>query len=140
MLPFSRILFVPLMLLALGGCKLIDQTTFAPELESEQSTVAASIPSRPTSQTALITIRYDTPAPAFRDQLAFAVRSVEQRRPGGQYEVVGVSSTADATQTGRDSAAVMEGMVKLGVNDTRIGLGARIDPAQAVREVRVYLR
>lgn len=136
---FVRFLSLPL-LLALVGCKLIDQTTFAPEADQEQATAAAtSSPSRPAGQLALITIRYDVPDPAFQDQLSFAVRAAEQRRPGGEYAVVGVSTAADASRTARDSAAIMEAVIKLGVSAARIHLGARIDPAQNVREVRVHL-
>lgn len=136
---FVRILSLPLLLLVLAGCKLIDQTTFAPDLEQEPATAATSSPSRSASQLALITIRYDTPEPAFQDQLSFAIRAAEQRRPGGEYDVVGVSTAADASRTARDSAAIMDAMVKAGVTATRIHLGARIDPAQRVREVRVHL-
>lgn len=137
---FVRFLSLPLLLFALAGCKLIDQTTFSPELDQEQAaTSAASSPIRAVGQVALVTIRYDTPDPAFQDPLSFAIRAAEQRRPGGEYDVMGVSTAADASRTARESAAIMEAMVKLGVTATRIHLRARIDPAQKVREVRVHL-
>lgn len=136
-----RIIVVPL-LLALAGCKLIDQTTFAPDPEPDQVaiTAGASAPSLPASTLALISVRYDTPAPAFEDKLAFAIRAAEQRRPGGEYDVISVSTAADAAQASRDAATIMEAMAKLGVAPARIHLGARIDPAQGVREVGVHLR
>lgn len=134
---FFRCLSMPLLVLLLVGCKLIDQTTFAPEPEPEQTTAA---PGRPPANIALVSIRFDQVSPPYQDQLAFAVRTAEQRRPGSEYDVVGVSTAADAAQAGQDSAAIMGAIAQQGVAATRIHLGARIDPAQTVREVRVYLR
>lgn len=137
---FIRFLCLPLLLLALAGCKLIDQTTFGPAADATTVADATSEPSRPVNRIALVSIRYDTPAPAFQEQLAFAVRAVEQRRPGGEYDIIGVSAAADAAQAARDSTAIMDAMTKLGIPAARLHLGARIDPAQNVREVRVHLR
>jgi len=139
MAPLRRFLLVPLLLLTLGGCKLIDQTTFDPDAGAEAPPVAIA-PARAANQIALISIRYDTANPVFQDQLAFAVRAAEQRMPGRDYDVVGVSTAADAAQASRDSLAVMDAMTGLGIATARLHLGARIDPAQTVREVRVYLR
>ena len=139
MAPFHRFLLVPLLLLTLGGCKLIDQTTFDPDAAAD-APPAPIAPARPANQVALISIHYDTANPVFQDQLAFAVRAAEQRRPGRDYDVVGVSTVADAAQASRDSVAVMDAMTGLGIATARLHLGARIDPAQTVREVRVYLR
>ncbi len=137
-----RVLHVPALALALTGCKLIDQTTFAPDQEPAPSpaAIAAAAPTAPAGRVALVSIRFDQSSPPYQDQLAFAVRTVEQRRPGSEYDVVGVSTAADAARTGQDSTAIMEAMVKQGIAASRIRLGARIDPAQTVREVRVYLR
>ena len=139
-----RLLTVPLLLIALAGCKLIDQTTFfAPDPEPEAVAAATTPPPvAPPSRhgPALVSIRYDTPKPAYQDPLAMAVRAAEQRRPGAQYEVVAVSTVADATQTARDAGAVMSAMVGLGVPANRIHLAAELQPAQTVREVRVHLR
>jgi len=137
-----RPLFIPLLLLALTGCKLIDQTTFfAPDPEPAAAAPAqATAPEPPASQPALVTIRYDRPQPAYEEPLAFAIRAAEQRRPGGEYDVVGVSIAADAGQTARDASTIMAAMVRLGVAQSRIHLGAQLDPARTVREVRVQLR
>ncbi len=137
-----RVLYVPLLVLTLGGCKLIDQTTFAPDPEADQTAaaIAAAAPATPAGNLALVSIRFEQASPPYQDQLAFAVRAAEQRRPGSEYDVVGVSTAEDAARTGQDSAAIMEAMVKQGIAASRIRLGARIDPAQTVREVRVYLR
>jgi hypothetical protein len=133
---FRLLVLLPL---ALASCKLIDQTTFAPDPEPEQA-VAASTPSRPTNQVALVSIRYDTPAPAFQQPLSGAIRAAEQRRPGSEYDVIGVSTAADAAQVAQDAGAIMAAITGLGVPAARIHLGARIDAAQTVREVLVQIR
>ena len=139
----------PAMLLALllvgglGGCKLVDQTFFAPDPEpGEVQPVAAPAAAavRPGGRAAVLTIRYDTDNPAYRDALDQAVKAVEARRPGALFDIVGASDAAAAAQTGRDAASVLGTMRELGVAGNRLHLGARIEPAMTVREVRVYLR
>lgn len=136
-----RRLTTPLLLLMLAGCQLIDQTFFGSDPAPEPIAAASTAPQTtvPARSVPLLTIGYRTPNPAFQDSLAVAVRAAEQRRPGGEYDVVGVSTAADATQTGRDAAAIMAAMGRLGVASTRIHLNAQINAAQAVREVRVHL-
>jgi hypothetical protein len=126
----------------LAGCKLIDQTTFAPDPEPATAAVAATPAAapRPASRAPLVAIRYDTRNPDFRDLLAYAIRAAEQRRPGGDYDVVAAATAKDAGQASRDAATVMTAMKELGVAEARIYLGARLDPALTVREVRIYLR
>ncbi|MSP30109.1 MAG: hypothetical protein EXR09_06585 [Acetobacteraceae bacterium] len=135
-----RILIVPLLLVALTGCKLIDQTFFNPDPEPSPAAIAPTIAVPAAPSTALLSIGYQTPNPAFEGPLAVAVRAAEQRRPGGHYAVIGVSTVADAMQTGRDAATIMAEMMRLGVPAARIHLGARIDPAQTVRKVGIHLR
>ena len=126
----------------LGGCKLVDQTFFAPDPEPSEVQPITPSPAvaRPGGRAALLTIRYDTDSPAYRDALDQAVKAVEQRRPGALFDIVGASDAATAAQAGRDAAAVMAAMRELGVAGNRLNLGARIEPAMTVREVRVYLR
>lgn len=133
---------VLLSLVILAGCQLIDQTFFAadPEPAPVATASAPAIPAPAARSVALLSIGYQTPNPAFQDPLAVAVRAAEQRRPGGQYDVVGISTAADAARTGRDAGAIMAAMVRLGVPASRIHLGAQLDAAQTVREVRIHLR
>ncbi|MSP05135.1 MAG: hypothetical protein EXR05_07820 [Acetobacteraceae bacterium] len=131
-----RRLTTPLLLLMLAGCQLIDRTFFGAD-PTPGPAVATNAPT-PTRSVPLLSIGYP-PSPVFQDALAVAVRAAEQRRPGGEYDVVSVSTAAEATQTGRDAAAVMTAMMHLGVASTRIHLSAQINAAQAVREVRVHL-
>jgi hypothetical protein len=136
----------------LSGCKLIDQTTFAPDPEAAavpaarpavaapaQAVGQAAAP-RPANRAPLVAIRYDTENPDFRELLAYAIRAAEQRRPGGDYDVVAASTASEAVQAGRDAASVMVAMKALGVAEGRMHLGARIEPGLTAREVRVFLQ
>ncbi len=133
--------------LALAGCKLVDQTTFAPKPAAPvpaQLAALAPISGLPP----LLTIRYTTPNPDFQEPLRTAIAAAEQRRPGARYDVVSVVPQErdpaqlrhDLDQARQNAVAVMQAMMRLGVADTRIGLGARADTAATVREVRVYVR
>jgi hypothetical protein len=133
--------------LALAGCKLIDQTTFAPQAEMPEPAQLAALPpvgERP----ALLSIRYSTPNPQYGEALRTAVAAAEERRPGSIYDVVAVVPVPkdpalqlrDLDQGRQDATRVMQAMMALGVPDTRIALGARTDPSITVREVRVYVR
>ena len=124
----------------LAGCKLIDQTTFAPDPEPAAAVATSAAAPRPANRAPLVAIRYDTGNPDFRDLLAYAIRAAEQRRPGGEYDVVAAATAKDAGQASRDAATIMVAMKELGVAEARIYLGARLDPALTVREVRIYLR
>ena len=137
------VFLLPLLLAGgLSGCKLIDQTTFAPDPEPSEVPAPAPVTAapRPTGRAPLMTIRYDTATPAYRDALAQAVTAVEQRRPGASFDVVGASDAAGAAQAGRDAGSVLATLRELGVAAGRLHLGARIEPTATVREVRVYLR
>ncbi len=133
--------------LALAGCTLIDQTTFAPDPEPpapQQISAAAT----PDLRTPLLTIRYDVPNPSYEGPLRYAVQAARGRDAAVDFDVVsvvpgagGAPGIAQAAQAGRaDAAEVMRTMMRLGVPDTSIRLGARSDAAATVREVRVYVR
>jgi len=127
----------------LSGCKLIDQTTFAPDPEpaaAPAQAVGQAAAPRPANRAPLVAIRYDTEKPDFRELLAYAIRAAEQRRPGGDYDVVAASTASGAVQAGRDAASVMVAMKALGVAEGRMYLGARIEPGLTAREVRIFLR
>ena len=133
---------------SLGGCTLIDRDTFRPSPEAPSSTALAAAAAVPAGRVPLVTIRRDSPGDNYQDVLSYAVRAAEERRPGIEYDVVTVvpqkgdaGAQAAALQQGRrDAAEVMRSIMELGVPDTRIHLGARLDPAVSAREVRVYVR
>ncbi|HET7881072.1 MAG TPA: hypothetical protein VFL55_09310 [Acetobacteraceae bacterium] len=124
--------------LLLTGCKLIDQTTFAPSPEA-----SAAKPEAPKAdpRTPLVTIGYGTPAPDYQDMLRYAVREAETRMPGVQYDVVAMlPAGADAAAAQQRVTEVMRDIMAQGVSDTRIHLGLRTEPAGGPQQVRVYVR
>ena len=72
--------------IALVGCKLVDQTTFAPSPEA--SPAAPPVVPKSDPRVALLTIGYDTPNPNYQDVLRYAVREAETRAPGVRYDVI----------------------------------------------------
>ena len=128
--------------IALAGCKMIDQTLFRPDPEPGQEVAPppAATAARPANQAPVLSIRYDTPNPSYKNVLAQAVRAVEQRRPGAVYDVVAASTAPEAPQAAKDAGAVMAAMKELGVPTNRLNLGARLEPSLAIREVLIYLR
>ncbi len=125
-------------LLALAGCKLIDQTTFAP---SPEATAAKPVTPKVDPRTPLVTIGYATPNPDYQDVLGYAVREAEGRAPGVQFDVIGVvPAGADAAAAQHRVAEVMRDIMARGVPESRIHLGLRTIPAGGPQEVRVYVR
>lgn len=124
--------------LLLAGCKLVDQTTFAPSPEAKPT--ATQTP-KVDARTALLTINYTEPNPSYQDVLRYAVREAETRAPGVQYDVLAtVPSGADPAAAQRRSAEVMRGIMDQGVPASRIHLGLRTAPAGSPQEIRVYVR
>ena len=126
--------------LAVGGCTLIDQTTFAPSPEAEAD---APVPAPPKvdPRTTLLTIGYDTPDPNYRELLRYAVRAAESRAPGVEYDVIAVSPAGSNLALAQSNAVeVMRTILAQGVPAARIHLGLRTEPAKSPRQVLVYLR
>ena len=130
--------------LALSGCKLIDQTTFAPAPEARPAQVA---PPQIDPRHPLVTIGYDQPNPQYQEMLGYAVHAAEARDPVVQYDVFAVvpakgapaaqlQAAGDAQQ---DAVGVMKSIMALGVPAARIHLGMRSDQAITANQVRVYL-
>ena len=124
--------------LLLAGCKLIDQTTFAP---SPEAVPTGEQMAKVDARTALLTINYTEPNPSYQDVLRYAVRTAETRAPGVQYDVIAIlPSGADAAAAQRRAADVMRGIMDQGVADSRIHLGLRSAPAGSPQEIRVYVK
>jgi type IV pilus biogenesis protein CpaD/CtpE len=124
--------------LLLAGCKLIDQTTFAP---SPEAAPTGEQMAKVDARTALLTINYTEPNPSYQDVLRYAVRTAETRAPGVQYDVIAIlPSGADAAAAQRRAADVMRGIMDQGVSDSRIHLGLRSVPAGSPQEIRVYVK
>ena len=124
--------------LALSGCKLVDQTTFAPSPDAKPSASTAAPKSDP--RVALLTIGYDTPDPNYQDVLRYAVREAETRAPGVRYDVIAMlPAGGDVAQAQASAAEVMRAIMSQGVAESRIELGLRTEPTGLKREVRVYV-
>ncbi len=131
-------MWVLLVGVALTGCKLVDQTTFAPSPEAKTAVVEAP---KADTRTPLLTIGYATPNPNYQDVLSYAVHEAESRAPGVQYDVIAMLPGGGDPATGQHSAVeVMRAIVALGVPTNRIHLGLRSVPAGQTREVRVYVQ
>jgi hypothetical protein len=126
--------------IALAGCKLIDQTTFAPSPEAKPAAPTGAAAPNTDPRVALLTIGYATPNPDFQDVLRYAVREAETRAPGVKYDVVAMlPAGGDTAQAQADAGEVMRAIMAQGVAASRIQLGLRTEPAGAKREVRVYV-
>jgi hypothetical protein len=124
--------------LLLAGCKLIDQTTFAPSPEAAPTAEAA--PPKVDARTPLVTIDYAGPPPDYQGLLRFAVHAAETRAPGVEYDVIGMlPAGGDAVAEQRRAVEVMRAIMAQGVPATRIHLGLRTEPAGGEQEIRVYV-
>ncbi|MBW4092870.1 MAG: hypothetical protein HIU82_17470 [Proteobacteria bacterium] len=138
-------------LFALAGCKLVDQTTFAPApaARARDAGTAPAVPAaKIDARTPLLTIGPDTPVSGYRSLLSFAVRAAEQRDRNVRFDVTAVAPAhlAPARQTAETDAAetqateVMRAMVQAGVPADRILLRVVLDPATTRHAVQVYVR
>lgn len=136
-----------LLLLTLAGCKLIDQTTFAPSPEATPRPVAP--PPKVEARAPLIVISFASATPPdYADPLRQAVRAAQARKPDIVYDVVGVApvrgdagAQSDGLLLASDNAsAVMRAIIADAVPAARIHLGARTETGLAAREVRIYVR
>jgi hypothetical protein len=131
-------------LLALAGCKLIDQRTFAPAPEPTPPAAPRSTETR----TPLISVVPGTKLPTYQALLRSAVRAAQARDPAVRFDVVSVvpasgtlAEQVAAADAARASAAeVAQALIGAGVPESRVSLGARPDPTAHGTEVRVYLR
>ncbi len=130
-------------LLALAGCKLIDQRTFEPAAAAPTAADLArpALPPLP-----LLTIAFTVPDADWRPAVRDAVRAAEARKRDVVFSVVApIPTTASrdaqdvATRQGQEDAALVAREVHLnGVPPERIAIGLRGDAGAPRREVRVY--
>lgn len=130
--------------LGLAGCKLIDQTTFAPAPEAKPVSpvaAAAGSPVKTDPRTPLAVIDFTTADPAYRGPLSYAIRAAEARDRNVQFDVVAATQSTDqATSAQLQAAGVMRAIAADGVPVSRVHLGLQTDPALTANQVRVYVR
>jgi hypothetical protein len=129
---------VMLAVMLLAGCKLIDQTTFAPSPEAKAQTV--EVP-KADPRTPLVAISFAQPEPDYQGLLHYALQTAERRDPSVQYDVIAtLPSNGDVGAQQKHGLEIMRAMVAQGVSADRIHLGLRSAVAGADPEVRVYVR
>ncbi len=130
-------------LFGLAGCTLIDQRTFAPSPEAEETSFAQAPAAqvRVDPRPPLLVIDYATPEPRYQELLHVAVRAAEARYGNVQYDVVAVLPDLSDTARGQARAvAVMRDIIASPVPAVRVHLALRAEPALAASQVRVYVR
>jgi hypothetical protein len=129
---------VMLAVMLLAGCKLIDQTTFAPSPEAKAQTV--EVP-KADARTPLVSINFAQPDPDYQGLLHYALHAAEARDSSVEYDVIALlPPNADVGAQQKHGLEVMRAMVGQGVAARRIHLGLRSAEAGAEPEVRVYIR
>ena len=139
-------------MMPLAGCKLIDQTTFAPS----PSKNPALLPGAPATseigkidpRTPLLSIDAGTPVPAYGGVLRYAVAQARARDPNVRFDVlVAVPDTGDAAVQAAavanvqpQASALMREIGSDGVAASRIDLRAGVDPHVSQPQIRVYVR
>ncbi len=135
-----------LALLALPGCRLIDQTTFAPSPSKNPALLPVAPPID--KRAALLTIDEGSPVLAYRDLLRFAVQQASRRDPNVQFDVLAVvPGTGDAAAqaaavgtTQKEAVVVMQEIGRDGVSPERIHLRAGVAASITRPQIRVYVR
>lgn len=135
----------------IGGCRLVDQTTFNPEAGRAPvvaARVAAPAPEQPPDgPPPLLTVRFGDPAP-YDQALRDAVAAARARKRDVTFDVVAVAQAegspaeqaARAEEGAGGAARVAEAIVAQGVAPGRVRLQTRTEPRAREREVRVYVR
>lgn len=128
------------LLLLLGGCTLIDQTTF--DSKAAQAPVIPPAPPAPPGPPpgppALVVI---APGAAdYRASLDRAVAAARARKPDVVFNVVEVQAADAALPAGTDAEAVARAIVADGVAPARVRLVARPEAGGRAREIRVYVQ
>jgi len=133
-------------LACLGGCNLVDQTTFGGKPQKPPPDLLTQA-LRPGSTLPLVTIVFNGGEVAYAQQLRTAVQMAEVRKPDAQYDLVTVVSAkgdpSDQVKAARagesDAIAVADEMGELGVDPARMHMAARTDPNVGARELRIYV-
>jgi hypothetical protein len=142
--------FIPLLLTVLAGCRLIDQTTFAPS-PSKNPALVKSVPAPAAAQARaepripLITIDQGTPVAEYRGVLHSVVGAAIARDPNVQFDVTMVvpahgDPLATVAESRSEAAAVMQEMSVDGIPDSNIHLRAATEAHLTRRQIQVYVR
>ena len=130
----------------LGGCKLIDQTTFgAKPVSPSPDFVAEAL--KPGSRLPLMTVRFDGTPFNYDAQLKSVLDLAQTRRPDAKYHVVTVvpasgdpEKDSRVIENGRyDVRRLEDAMTNDGVAGDDIRTSARTEKGVTAREIRIYV-
>ena len=130
----------------LGGCKLVDQTTFgAKPVSPSPDFVAEAL--KPGSRLPLMTVRFDGTPFNYDTQLKSVLDLAQTRRPDAKYHVVTVvpasgdpEKDSRVIENGRyDVRRLEDAMTNDGVAGDDIRTSARTEKGVTAREIRIYV-
>ena len=133
-------------LIMLGGCKIIDQTTFgAKPVAPAPDFVAEAL--KPGSKLPLMTVRFDGTPFNYDTQLKSVLELAQTRRPDAKYHVVTVvpasgdpEKDSRAIENGRyDVRRLEDAMTNDGIPGDDISTPARTEKGITAREIRIYV-
>ena len=141
----TRLLAALALVLSLAaGCTLIDQRTFNPQAGARPKPPP---PAGPGPALPLVTIDFGKPNPQYAAALHQAVADAIAIKPDVAFDVVTVvpgsgtpaEQVAAATGITADAREIARAINGSGVDDDRIHLEARSDPAVTSRQVQVFV-
>ncbi len=122
--------------LAVAGCHLVDQRDFNPSAGLPPAKPAP--PPAPPPPPSLLTIRYTTPEPQYRDALAAVVQKAIARKRDVLFTVTTIVPAGappdEAISSGRE---VAQAIVDDGAEAGQVEQAVRLDPAAPVKIVSV---
>jgi ABC-type glycerol-3-phosphate transport system substrate-binding protein len=127
-----------------AGCHLVDQRDF--DASAGRPPVPLHVATPPPAQThALVTIRYATPNPQYREAVANAVQRALARKPDVLFTVTTLVPAQPGTDVQADQAALAAGsgrevaqaIVDAGAAAGQVEQVVRLQPGLPVREVQV---
>lgn len=131
--PFSALLCLAV---ALSGCHLVDQRDF--DAAAGRPPKPRPAPPGPPPPPALVTIRYTTPEPQYRDALAAVVARALARKRDVLFTVTSVvpdaASPEEAAASGRE---VAQAIVDDGAEAGQVEQAVRLDSGAVVKTVTV---
>jgi hypothetical protein len=142
---------VAVLTICLAGCKLIDQTTFAPSPSKNPALLPGATPpavGKIDPRTPLLSIDAGTPVPAYGGVLRYAVAQAVARDPNVRFDVlVAVPDAGDAAAQAaavanvqNQATALMREIGSDGVAASHVDLRAGVDPHVNQSQIRVYVR
>ena len=121
---------------ALSGCHLVDQRDF--DANAGFPPKPRALPPGPPPPPSLVTIRYTTPEPQYRDALAAVVTRALARKRDVLFTVTSIvpaaASPEEAAASGRE---VAQAIVDDGAEAGQVEQAVRLDPAAPVKVVTV---